>query len=123
MAFEGDIKLVSLVEHGDILLNVYGVIAINPEKHQYTNITMANNFINFLISEEAQQIIAEYGVDKYERPLFYPLSGGACKELYGCPTWEECSTPATYEEGSRHAPTPSPSTAVVEFQPPMIKFC
>lgn len=97
LAFKGDIELVSLVEQGDILLNVYGVIAINPETHQYTNITMANNFINFMISKEVQQIIAEYDVEEYGRPLFYPLAGGECKELYGCPTWEEGSRPATYE--------------------------
>ncbi|HUV79298.1 MAG TPA: substrate-binding domain-containing protein, partial [Candidatus Bathyarchaeia archaeon] len=63
LAFKGDIELVPLVEEGDILLNVYGAIAINPETHPYTNITMADNFINFLMSEEAQQIIAEYGVE------------------------------------------------------------
>jgi tungstate transport system substrate-binding protein len=99
LAFKGDIELVPLVEQGDILLNGYGAIAINPETHPYTNITMANNFINFLMSEEAQQIIAEYGVEEHGRPLFYPLSGGQCKELFGCPTWEACGTPATYEEG------------------------
>jgi tungstate transport system substrate-binding protein len=98
LAFKGDIELVPLVEEGDILLNVYGAIAINPETHPYTNITMADNFINFLMSEEAQQIIAEYGVEEHGRPLFYPLAGGKCKD-FGCPTWEECATPATYEEG------------------------
>jgi tungstate transport system substrate-binding protein len=98
IAFQGDIELVPLVEEGDILLNVYGAIAINPETHPYTNITMADNFINFLMSEKAQQIIAEYGVEEHGRPLFYPLADGKCKELFGCPTWEECATPATYEE-------------------------
>jgi tungstate transport system substrate-binding protein len=98
LAFKGDIELVPLVEEGDILLNVYGAIAINPATHPYTNITMADNFINFLTSEEAQQVIAEYGVEEHGGPLFYPLAGGKCKD-FGCPTWEECATPATYEAG------------------------
>jgi tungstate transport system substrate-binding protein len=98
LAFKGDIELVPLVEEGDILLNVYGAIAINPATHPYTNITMADNFINFLMSEEAQQVIAEYGVEEHGRPLFYPLAGGKCKD-FGCPTWADCATPATYEAG------------------------
>ncbi len=121
LAFKGDIDLVPIVEEGDILLNVYGVIAINPETHPYTNITMANNFVNFLISEEAQKIIAEYGVDKYGSSLFYPLSGGACEELFGCPTSEECATPAIYPvlvttpahtPATTPKPTPAPTPAL-----------
>ncbi|MFC1786794.1 substrate-binding domain-containing protein [Halobacteriota archaeon] len=119
LAFKGDVELVPIVEEGDILLNVYGVIAINPEKHPYTNITMANNFINFLTSEEAQQIIAEYGVEEHGRPLFYPLSGGACEELFGCPTSEECSTPAIYEEVTIAAPTPAPTPALTPRSAPV----
>ncbi|NYT00676.1 MAG: solute-binding protein [Methanocellales archaeon] len=111
LAFKGDVALVPIVEEGDILLNVYSVIAINPETHPYTNITMANNFVNFLISEEAQKIIAEYGIDNYGSPLFYPLSGGACEELFGCPTAEECSMQATYEGITTAAPTPAPMPA------------
>ena len=97
LAFKGQIQLVTLVDQGDILLNVYGVMAVNPATHPHVNITMADNFINFLISNETQQMIAEFGVAEYGTPLFYPLSGGQCKELFGCPTWEECATPATYE--------------------------
>jgi tungstate transport system substrate-binding protein len=97
LAFKGQIQLVPLVEKGDILLNVYGVMAVDPEKQPHVNITMADNFINFLISNETQQMIGEFGVKEYGTPLFYPLAGGKCKELYGCPTWEECAKPATYE--------------------------
>jgi tungstate transport system substrate-binding protein len=97
LAFKGQIQLVPLVDKGDILLNVYGVMAVNPEKQPHVNITMADNFINFLISNETQQMIGEFGVKEYGTPLFYPLAGGKCKELYGCPTWEECAKPATYE--------------------------
>jgi tungstate transport system substrate-binding protein len=95
LAFKGQTQLVKLVDKGDILLNVYGVMAVNPEKQPHVNATMANNFINFLISDEGQQMIGEFGVAEYGEPLFYPLSGGKCKELFGCPTWEECAKPVT----------------------------
>jgi len=35
---------------------------------------MANNFINFLISADTQQKIADFGVDKYGKSLFTPMS-------------------------------------------------
>jgi len=100
LAFKGQIQLVPLVEKGGALLNVYAVMAVNPEKHPYTNITMADNFINFLISNETQQMIGEFGVKEYGTPLFYPLSDGKCPDevLCGCPTWEDCAKPATYEK-------------------------
>jgi len=94
LAFKGQIQLVPLVEKGDILLNVYAVMAVNPAKQPHVNSTMATNFINFMISNETQQMIGEFGVAEYGAPLFYPLSGGKCKEL-GCPTWEECAKPVT----------------------------
>lgn len=94
LAFAGELDLVSLVERGDILLNVYGAIVVNPEMHPHVSIEMANDFINFLMSDEAQKVIGEFGVDEYGRPLFYPAAGGKCKEI-GCLTWSECAKPAT----------------------------
>ena len=97
LAFKGQIQLVPLVDQGDILLNVYGAMAVNPELHSHVNATLANNFINFLISDETQQMIGEFGVAEYGRPLFYPLSDGNCPDemLCGCPTLEDCFEPVT----------------------------
>lgn len=92
LAFKGDIDLVPIVEEGDILLNPYGVIAVNPERHLHVNFKMANNFINFLMSDDVQKAIGEFGLKEYGRPLFFPIVGG-CREI-GCPTWEECAKPA-----------------------------
>ncbi len=36
---------------------------------------MANNFVNFMISNSTQQKIATYGVDKYGKSLFTPMNG------------------------------------------------
>ncbi|MCD5409603.1 MAG: substrate-binding domain-containing protein [Methanocellales archaeon] len=93
LAFAGELDLVPLVEKGDILLNPYGVIAVNPEMHPHVNIEMANNFINFLMSDETQKVIGEFGVDEHGTPLFYPVAGKCIR--IGCPTWEECAKLAT----------------------------
>jgi tungstate transport system substrate-binding protein len=63
----------SLQENKDkTLLNPYGVMAVNPDKHAGVNFTMATNFVNWIISPDTQKLIATYGVDKYGQPLFYP---------------------------------------------------
>jgi tungstate transport system substrate-binding protein len=75
LAFKGDLSLVPLVDQGDILLNVYSVIAVNPEKIEGVKIEMANKLIDFLLSEEIQELIGEYGVKEYGLQLFIPCAG------------------------------------------------
>ncbi len=73
LAYKGKLDLVSIVDKGGILLNVYSAIAINPEKHPHINIDMANNLINFLTSPEIQTLIGNYGVEEFGMQLFYPV--------------------------------------------------
>ncbi|MCC7565588.1 MAG: substrate-binding domain-containing protein [Methanomicrobiaceae archaeon] len=75
LAYKGDLELVSIVDEGDILLNVYSVMQINPEKHSEIESDLARDWINFLISDEAQEAIASFGVAEYGEPLFYPAAG------------------------------------------------
>jgi len=79
LAYKGKLELVPIVNKGDILLNVYSAIAINPEKVPKTKIDMANNLINFLISPEIQKLIANYGVKEYGMQLFTPGAGAEPK--------------------------------------------
>ena len=74
LAYEGDLALVPLVDRGDMLLNVYSVIAVDPEKNPKTNIAMANNLIEFLKSERVQELIGNYGVREYGMQLFKPCA-------------------------------------------------
>ncbi|HID60951.1 MAG TPA: tungsten ABC transporter permease [Hadesarchaea archaeon] len=69
---ENLIDLKILVNEGRELLNVYSVMAVNAENHPYLNFQKAVQFIKFLISDEGQGIIGEFGVIDYGRPLFYP---------------------------------------------------
>jgi len=54
-----------------LLLNVYSAMVVNQTLHPSVNIADAISFIKFLVSDEGQQLIENYGVDKYEQSLFY----------------------------------------------------
>lgn len=73
---EGRIQIVPIVTTGDELLNVYAAMPVNPERHPNVNYEGAQNFVNFLISSEGQEIIRNYGRDQYGQPLFTPISEG-----------------------------------------------
>lgn len=75
LAYKGELGLVPLVEKGDILLNVYSVIAISREKVPTANADMANNLVQFLTSDEVQKLIGDYGVKEYGSQLFTPCAG------------------------------------------------
>ncbi|MDK2973647.1 MAG: tungstate transport system substrate-binding protein [Methanofollis sp.] len=75
LAYKDKITLVPLVSEGDILLNVYSVMRINPEKHPGVNSSLAKDWINYLISPLTQKTIEEFGVDTYGEPLFFPAAG------------------------------------------------
>jgi len=75
LAYGGKLDLVPIVDKDAILLNIYSVIAINPEKHPKTNIDMANNLIDFLTSPDIQELIGNYGVEEFGMPLFIPCAG------------------------------------------------
>jgi tungstate transport system substrate-binding protein len=69
---DGIISLEALVTKGKELLNVYSVIAVNKTRHPHVNFDGAITFIKFLVSEEGQEIIADFGKDGYKQNLFYP---------------------------------------------------
>jgi tungstate transport system substrate-binding protein len=75
LAYKSNLELVPIVDAGDILLNVYSAIAVNPENVNVKNIDMANNLINFLTSSEIQELIGNYGVEEYGMQLFTPCAG------------------------------------------------
>jgi tungstate transport system substrate-binding protein len=53
------------------LLNPYGVLVVNPEKHPNVKAELAQKFVGWILSDETQKMIGEYGVDTYGQPLFY----------------------------------------------------
>ena len=62
-------------QNGDkALLNPYGVIPVNPEKHPGVNFELATKFAEWLTAAETQQMIGDYGKEQFGQPLFYPNS-------------------------------------------------
>ena len=75
LTYKGETGLVPVVDKGSILLNVYSVIAGNPEKNANIKAEMANNMAAFLTSPEIQELIGKYGVEEYGMQLFTPCAG------------------------------------------------
>lgn len=84
---DGDLPYLEvMVNNGTYLLNVYSVYIVNPDKYPNVNYKYAKMFRDFVLSNEGQEIIASYGIDKYGRPLFYPAIG---KEEWLHEQWQE----------------------------------
>ncbi len=70
LSMSEQLDLVVLTEGDSILFNQYGVVQINPEKCPSVSQENAELFINWLLSVETQQAIANFKVDGQQ--LFYP---------------------------------------------------
>ncbi len=55
------------------LINIYSVYLVSSCTGAERK--AAIEFIEFVVSEEGQKLIAEYGVEEFGRPLFYPAAG------------------------------------------------
>lgn len=72
LAMKDKLELTVLLENKNDLINQYGVIAVNPNKSNKINAKGAQDFIEWILSEETQKLIGEYGKDKYGQSLFIP---------------------------------------------------
>jgi tungstate transport system substrate-binding protein len=74
LAYKSGLDLVTLLDTGGDLLNVYSVMicknGVQPE--------MAQNLVTFLRSPDTQALIAGFGVPEYGQPLFYPWDPDVC---------------------------------------------
>ena len=74
LAYKKDLALVPIVSEGKSLLNIYSVMTVYNANQPVDKIRMANNFVNFLIDPTTQDAIGTFGVDKYGKALFVPLT-------------------------------------------------
>lgn len=81
LANKANLQLEILVEKDNLLLNVYHVITVNPDKWPKANYQGALAFLNFLIAPDIQKVIGEFGVDKYGEQLFVPDAGKTDADL------------------------------------------
>lgn len=70
----GDTALTILCEKdpSGTLYNQYGVICVNPDKNENINHEGAKAFQEWIVSDETQKLIGEYGVEEYGEALFVP---------------------------------------------------
>lgn len=66
------LDLVVLHEGDPQLLNIYHVMQVSPARHGSVNGEGAQAFVEFMVSDEAQAIIADFGVERFGEPLFVP---------------------------------------------------
>lgn len=71
MAEDHTISLVQYLAETKDLLNVYSVIAVNQTRHASANFSNAITFIKYLISDDCQQLIDNYGREEYGQSLFH----------------------------------------------------
>ena len=81
LALKKNLALDVLVEGDAILLNIYHVMQVNPEKFSKANGPGGLAFVEFMVSPEVQEIISAFGVDKYGGPLFFPDAGKNVDDL------------------------------------------
>jgi tungstate transport system substrate-binding protein len=68
---KGDLTI--LYEGDAALFNPYGAILVNPAKHPHVKAALGQAFIDWLVSPEGQQAIADYRIDGQQ--LFFPAAG------------------------------------------------
>ena len=75
LRFREKIDLAPLAAQSAELRNPYGIMVVNPDKHPDVNSEMANRLVDYIISPNTQQAIANFQVDR--EPLFVPLQVSA----------------------------------------------
>jgi tungstate transport system substrate-binding protein len=75
LALKGSIDLTVLVEGDEALLNYITLIPVNPKKFPRVHYEDAMMFVNWLTApDKGQKIVADFGIEKYGSPLFFPNS-------------------------------------------------
>ncbi len=76
LAVKDKIELKILFEKDQkYLFNPYHVMAVNPQKFPNVKYELARKYIDYVTSREGQDIIGNFGKDKYGEGLFVPSAG------------------------------------------------
>jgi tungstate transport system substrate-binding protein len=77
LSMKDTLDLTILYQGDKALLNIYHVITVNPTLWPNTNYEGAKTFADWMVSDETQKVIAEFGVDQYGQALFIADAGKA----------------------------------------------
>ncbi len=81
LAQSASLSLKLLLEGDPLLLNVYSVMEVNPDKFSMVNGAGGKAFADFMVSEATQQMIGEFGVEEFGQSLFIPDAEKTYEEL------------------------------------------
>lgn len=81
LALRSVLDLDLVFESDPVLLNVYHVMQVNPDRFDDINANAAAALVEFLVSDDAQERIGGFGVELYGEPLFLPAAGRTVEEL------------------------------------------
>ncbi|HEY7317785.1 MAG TPA: substrate-binding domain-containing protein [Candidatus Binatia bacterium] len=81
LALRKRVSLPILIEGDRVLLNIYSVMEVNPANGPRVNKVGGKAFADFMVSPEAQNVIKNFGVEKFGQPLFVPIAGKKESEL------------------------------------------
>ena len=56
-------------------MNIYSVLEPHATKFPRVNSAGGRAFADFMVSQEVQEVIRTFGVDKFGEPLFFPDAG------------------------------------------------
>ena len=76
LAMGDTIDMIIVTEDDAKLFNQYGVMAVNPDKGDHINFPAAERFVDWILSPETQDLIAEFGLEEFGEPLFFPNAQG-----------------------------------------------
>lgn len=69
---QNDLGLKIVCEGDESLLNQYGVIPVNPEINDKINSEGAEKFVDWILSDETQDLIKSYKIEGHNDQVFYP---------------------------------------------------
>lgn len=73
ISFENKLDFEIMVEGDPELFNQYGIILVNPERCPNVNTKDGQKFVDWMLSDDGQKMIAAYRVD--DQQLFFPNAG------------------------------------------------
>jgi tungstate transport system substrate-binding protein len=81
LALRNRVTLPILVEGDKVLLNIYSVMEVNPANGPRVNTAGGKAFADFMVAPQTQNVIKNFGVEKFGQPLFVPVAGKKEEEL------------------------------------------
>ena len=81
LALRNRISLPILVEGDQALLNIYSVMEVYPANGPRINVAGGKAFADFMVAPQTQNVIKNFGVEKFGQSLFVPVAGKKEEEI------------------------------------------